>query len=289
MATDKTNVPNGMSEQQAAFGNCISTPLDLDGDDGYGARPEAYDPRILEVMEPNDRMTGPERLGIYNRQYWYRLFTIMQNEFPLLRHILGCSTLNELSSDYLQAYPSKTYDVSALGYRLAEFLQANDRWGSSQLSQAARLEWLVSRAFVAEQKPKLDPQALTPNQQLGLDGCKLTFQPYVHFFHEDWNVVEQHLRVKDDEDDELEVQMEEGVTEWIIFRLGTAIRMEPVELLQRRLLEAIVESPSLSDGMNATFAGLTDEQLAGVATDVQAWFSTWVSWGILVDPFLVDA
>ena len=40
-------------------------------------------------IKPNDRLTSFERLEIYNRQYWFRVLSSMNEDFPGLRAVLG--------------------------------------------------------------------------------------------------------------------------------------------------------------------------------------------------------
>ena len=47
-------------------------------------------------IKPNDRLTSFERLEIYNRQYWLRLFSSMIEDFPGLRSVLGGAELDTL-------------------------------------------------------------------------------------------------------------------------------------------------------------------------------------------------
>jgi len=38
-----------------------------------------------DFIKPNDRLTSFERLEIYNRQYWFRLFSSFEEDFPGLK------------------------------------------------------------------------------------------------------------------------------------------------------------------------------------------------------------
>src|SRR5437868_5990694 len=58
------------------------------------------------IIKPNDRLTSFERLEIYNRQYWFRLLDVMEEDFPGLRAVLGPAGFDRLARAYLAKYPS---------------------------------------------------------------------------------------------------------------------------------------------------------------------------------------
>src|SRR5690606_30140585 len=50
-------------------------------------------------------LDGRARLEVYNRQYWFRLVAIMQEEYPCAVHLLGLDAFNAWVVRYLMAYP----------------------------------------------------------------------------------------------------------------------------------------------------------------------------------------
>ena len=47
-------------------------------------------------IKPNDRLTSFERLEIYNRQYWFRLYSSFEEDFPGLEAVLGRKSFEKL-------------------------------------------------------------------------------------------------------------------------------------------------------------------------------------------------
>ena len=43
------------------------------------------------IIKPNDRLSSFERLEIYNRQYWFRLYSSFEEDFPGLMAVIGRS------------------------------------------------------------------------------------------------------------------------------------------------------------------------------------------------------
>jgi len=76
-------------------------------------------------IAPNSRLTAFERLEIYNRQYWFRVFGALQEDFPGLRSVIGSNAFDALSVAYLSAHPSRSFSLRNLGSKLPEWLAAN--------------------------------------------------------------------------------------------------------------------------------------------------------------------
>jgi hypothetical protein len=112
-----------LAKLQAWFGQAISQPL-----------PEIYATNPLAVSLPNLRaeadarlkekgaFTGFDRLGVYNQQYWFRLITIMQDEYPCTVHLLGLRSFNGWAVQYLLAYPPVSPYLAELDLHFPDFM-----------------------------------------------------------------------------------------------------------------------------------------------------------------------
>jgi hypothetical protein len=114
-------------------------------------------------IKPNDRLTSLERLEIYNRQYWFRLFDSLEEDFPGLLAVLGRKQFERVTRAYLEACPSISYTLRDLGSRLCEFLAANPQLTAPRTTLAlevARLEWTHIEVYDAAQLPMPTPEFL---------------------------------------------------------------------------------------------------------------------------------
>jgi hypothetical protein len=79
---------NQLQDLQRRVASAIMNPLTREETmrhkraDGTSNEAEAND-----LIRPNDRLTAFERLEIYNRQYWFRLYSSFEEDFPGLRAI----------------------------------------------------------------------------------------------------------------------------------------------------------------------------------------------------------
>src|SRR5260370_40825636 len=85
--------------------------------DGVGMEREA-----AAFIKPNASLSSLERLEIYNRQYWFRLYSSFEDDFPGLLAVLGRKRFERVMRAYLDARPSTSYTLRDLGSRLHSFL-----------------------------------------------------------------------------------------------------------------------------------------------------------------------
>ncbi|HZD51307.1 MAG TPA: DNA-binding domain-containing protein [Silvibacterium sp.] len=131
-----------------------------------------------EFIKPNDRLTSFERLEIYNRQYWFRLYSSFEEDFPGLKAILGATKFEKLMRDYLTECPSESFSLRNLGARLESWLMGHPEYLEPRKQLAldmVRLEWAHIEAFDAGENPLLDPDDLAGINE----DSQLRLQPYL--------------------------------------------------------------------------------------------------------------
>jgi hypothetical protein len=132
----------------------------------------------LTYIKPNDRLSSFERLEIYNRQYWFRLYSCFEEDFPGLKAILGSTKFERLMRDYLTDCPSQSFSLRNLGSQLESWLLAHSEYLEPRTELAldmARLEWAHIEAFDAAEDPLLDADDLAAINEHSL----LRLQPYL--------------------------------------------------------------------------------------------------------------
>ena len=153
-------------------------------------------------IKPNDRLSSFERLEIYNRQYWFRLYTSFEEDFPGLKAILGSAKFDKLMRDYFTDCPSQSFSLRNLGSRLELWLLEHPVYLGPRRQLAldmVRLEWAHIEAFDAGADALLDAEDLA-----GIDEhSRLHLQPYLR-------VLELHYPV---EDLLIELRSESGSTD----------------------------------------------------------------------------
>lgn len=105
-----------------------------------------------QLLRSTAAVAAPERLGLYQRQYWYRLLDSLAEDFPRLHEFLGRERFWSLLERYLAAHPPTSHTLRHLGAGLAGFvaqdraLPARWRTGAAEL---ARGEYAGMEVFAA--------------------------------------------------------------------------------------------------------------------------------------------
>jgi hypothetical protein len=165
-------------ELQRTMAESVMRPLTAD----FEMREKAPDGSSMRAhaatfIKPGKTVDSFERLEIYNRQYWFRIWSSFEEDFPGLRAALGEKRFDALAVAYLTEHPSKSYTLRNLGSELVPWLRANPKFAGSRSDFAldiASLEWAYVEAFDNGELPPLTTDDLA---QCGADS-HLTLQPH---------------------------------------------------------------------------------------------------------------
>jgi hypothetical protein len=147
------------------------------------------------IIRPNDRLTSFERLEIYNRQYWFRLYSCFEEDFPGLEAIIGRAKFDALMRAYLTECPSESFSLRNLGSRLETWLgQHPEHLGPKPVlaRDMVRLEWAHIEAFDSEERPRLSAEALATIDE----NSTLRLQPYLRVLALSYPVDDLLLQVR---------------------------------------------------------------------------------------------
>lgn len=118
------------------------------------------DAALVRAVLPSAALTPPERIGIYQTMYFWRLYEVLREDFPKLHEALG-DDFETVVRDYLAAHPSEHPSVRHLGGHLTKFLAAHPTGVARPwLADLARLERARVDAFDAPDAVTLRPTDL---------------------------------------------------------------------------------------------------------------------------------
>lgn len=243
-------------------------------------------------IKPNDRLSSFERLEIYNRQYWFRLYSSLEEDFPGVRAIIGRKKFDGLTRAYLTDCPSHSFSLRNLGSQMETWLLAHPAYIEPRKDLAldmAQLEWAHIEVFDSASEPLLDADdlaAINENSQLRL-------QPYLR-------LLELHYPV---DDLLIELRSESGSSDASSNNASIARRRKTVHrvaVLEReliylavhrhqnsvyykrldredyRLLHALIAGEPLGQAIDTAFAGSAipeEERMPFLQAAFQAWAS----------------
>ena len=252
-------------------------------------------------IKPNDRLTSFERLEIYNRQYWFRLFSSMTEDFPGVRSVLGEKRFDAMCKAYLIDCPSRSFTLRNLGANLEPWLRKHPKWAGTKqqlVLDIARLEWADIEAFDAAAVPALRTEDLRGVSGAGL---RLQLQPYVQLLSFHYPVDDLLLAMRKEEEDKdfasnafeerrrkrkhvrAVAKLKPGAIFLVVHRIDNSVYFRRIEVEEFAVLAALRQGKTLEKAIDAAFrksAIPPDER----AASVQQWFQNWATLGWFCRP-----
>jgi hypothetical protein len=273
--------PTWLAELQQQFGSVLRTPLDARSG-SLRAQPEQYEAQLVAAVSGDAR----GRLAVYNRQYWFRLLTVMQTSWPLTARLLGLFHFNVHAQQFLLRVPPAHYDLRqvTLGFDafLADAIRVTevDRGPRYQplptpaLLEAAALDAAFARVFHAPAQPRFDPSQYAPQD---IVQRKLVSSAAYARIVEHWPLTELRVSLRDDTAEsavDLPAQLP-AAQSWAMFRNATGVAQVRLAPLEARLLSLLETQP-----LGAALAQLEAEAPAELRADLPARTQAWIARGV---------
>ena len=281
--------PSWLAQFQQRFGHMTRTPLD-------GARgtlevtPQSYDRELTGVALASRELSATDRLAVYNRQYWFRLFTVFHGAFPLTTRLLSHFTFNAYVSRFLLARPPCAWDIDAMLVGFDDFLVAalptgtvpiaGQRLGIEPLAvvQAARIDTAFHRVFRAPAVEPFHPGAEHAEQLLA---GRLIASPAAAVLEEHWPLCELRRSVASDPG-EAAVALPEPLSQprfWLLLRSGTSLRLLALEPREANLWRLLQEN-SVGTALARLEQDCSNEERVDLPTKTQHWLARSVTLGV---------
>ncbi len=238
----------------------------------------------------NDRLSGLERVEIYNRMYWFRTLDSLYEDLPGLRAVLGERRFLRLIESYLERHPSRSFTLRDLPARLEKFIRRTPRLTAPYTALAvdmAAFEWAQIECFDAAAHSPLTPADLAG---VPVGRLRLAVQPHVRLLALRYPVDEFALAVKDaalrgdasnaitaagrrERTGGARVQRPRPAPTWLaVHRHEGRIYYKRLEEPAYRILMKLRAGRSLTQAVSAAGRGMQPDQ-------VRAWFTTWMQLG----------
>lgn len=119
--------PQNLESIQRWFSSVITQPLTENQEvQALTIRGNCIKEESVDIIQPSKTMQPFQRIEVYNQQYWWRFYSIMQEQYPLLVRIFGYGDFNKLMViPFLQAHPTKDWTLRTLGNGLVNWLKKN--------------------------------------------------------------------------------------------------------------------------------------------------------------------
>jgi len=272
--------PAWLAELQERFGAALRSPLGR-GTGVLRAQEERYDARLCEEIAP--KTWGDERasIAVYNRQYWFRLFTALQGSFPLCAALVGPWRFNEFAERFLVERAPSGWDLDRVSDGFAAFFSAAlgeaPEPAAEALREAAEIDEAWRKIFHAAEAPPFRP---APGDAGGLLGARLKLAPTAALVRESWPLLDlrRGLGVVPERAVPLPPRLE-APRSWALLRRPEGVLRVPLEEQEAELLRLLVAHPVLQ-ALGALEARCPEERLDALPGDAQRWLARSVELGL---------
>ena len=186
------SVPYALQNMQKWFASTITRRLDKKN---QIQRRNTHGILIAEeaarYVVPSPTLRPEQRMQIYNQQYWWRLLSTLQTNFPLVTRLFGHQAFNEeLGIPYLIKHPPHHWSLNVLGQQFPRWIQSHYfKPDKALIFHAATLDWNFAASFIAPQSPLLDAKDLAQTPPEQLLNQKFYLQSHVHLLEWDYNLL----------------------------------------------------------------------------------------------------
>jgi hypothetical protein len=290
-------LPAWLLELEGAFGRMLHQPLSR-STGTLRAETSAYPAELLAQAKPAGALSQGERLAVYHRQYWFRLFTLLQRAYPLTAQLVGFWRFNELASEFLLAHPARGWDIDQVGHGFADFLSqdflnqalpdadlelAPPRAGlpRAALLEAARIDAAYHDVFSA---PTVTPYTPALDDAARLAQGRLRLSPAVALLTESWPLCELRRRVVGSQSLDASLALGQRLAAprwWLLGRDGLKLGLLALEPREAQLLELLILHP-VGIALARLEAACPEAERQELPELVQTWLARSVRLGIWV-------
>jgi hypothetical protein len=255
---------------QADFARAIRTPLDASRG-------------VLTARAAAPAGVAPAKgVAAYQRQYWFRLFTAMQGEFPRTARVVGLWRFNQLAQRFLLGHPPRSADLHDVGDGFVAFLDAPPPPPRAPVvHDAVRIDeaW---RAVLAA--PEVRPWRPRREEASELARVRLRPSPAWRIVDDRFGIVPLSNALVDDRSEApCALPARPDPCAWAIVRMREGTIEAPLDPVAARLFRALCEAP-LADALARVDAACDASQRARLASNVNAWPAQSVAWEMWIDP-----
>jgi hypothetical protein len=263
-------VPPVLEELQIWFSKNLTRPFRQTAEFNLPVYPEPLIEEIKKQIAPGPFLSPEQRFGIYNQQYWWRLFVLLQEIYPTLVRLFGYRDFNTLIAEpYLLRHPPTDWFLPYLGNDLPKWIQEEYQEDDRELLfQMAEIDLAHEHLFHAGAHPIPTAESLMQ---------KLYLQPFLSLFHHSADLFSFRSQL-----------LEHGAAYWqaqdlpqldnskrtyysLLYRTKGGLLHEELELAQYQLLSAFQRGAHLSEACS-----LVDPNCASA---IGSWFKTWMERG----------
>ncbi len=268
--------PEWLVEFQALFSRALRRPLSRHTGT-LEADTSGYAPALLTSLRSGQSLPVTEQMAVYNRQYWFRLFTVLQTAFPLATRIVGHWQLNGIAAEYLEQFPPVHVELDRIADGFPEF--AADWLSRAELPEARALAFRQALHVDASWRavfgaPESAPFRPSHADATRLPSCRLVRSPTFAIVEQSFPLLElraRALRESGERAFELPAPSVEP-QHWALLRRPPGVAQLYLEPLEARLHE-LVTTQTLGSALTTLETEATEAERADLPQKTQEWLA----------------
>jgi len=277
--------PQQLKEIQSWFASIITRPLNHD-QTSIQTTPQGNTlaEEAPQFVTANAHLQPHERIQIYNQQYWWRFYKVLQEVFPTVARLFGHFDFNTmLVIPYLTTFPSKTWSLLELGHKMpfwiSRYYKEKDK---ALVLMSAKIDWAFQESFTIKEYAPLSLTGATPDDFADALSLKIKLQPHVHLFKCDGPFLQFREKFLEESiehwiENDFPPLPKDGIHYYLIYRgpQNKLIHWESITLGQYKLLKLLKKGCSIMDA--CTFLEEDSEEVYIEAMHhIQQWFKVWM-------------
>jgi hypothetical protein len=224
-------------------------------------------------------VSPPRGLAAYQRQYWFRLFTVMQDEFPLTAQVLGLWRFNQVARTFLRAHPPRGASLHAAADGFVDHIDAPPF--ADAVREAARIDEAWRGVLAAPEVSAWRPRV---TEASALQRKRLRPAPTRRIVRDRFGLVPRRLaRPAAGSEGAIALPPAGVVCEWLLARTREGTVQVPLDPVEARLLRALCEAP-LVEALARIDAACDDAERTRLASRVRDWIAQSVALAMWVEP-----
>lgn len=243
---------------QTQFGQQICIPFDF-STGAFRIQTENYDHDFCHRIRDDLGLSAATRIAAYNGQYWFRLLSILQEDYPLCAQVIGLWQFNQMASEFLDKRPSTDYQFNQLSEGFFDYWSAKN--SDPMLEQALRIDRAYRQVFLSAK-----PQAWIGQGENTDRG--LCWNDNIHCLAQNWELIQARQTL--DSNNEKPISSPNPCEEyWIVFRLDLHIHSKQIDKEFFHLLQSLKQGISLDQSLEELQLQFPDSNLE---SKVGEWF-----------------
>lgn len=184
------------------------------------------------------------RLDIYRDGYYLRLIEALEQDYPVLRALLGDEQFDQLCREYIDHNPSRFRSIRWFGNEFADYLQKKSC--EPHLVEMAQFEWLLTESFDAADTDIVTVDMMSTIAPDHWPEMQFKCHPSLRILTLNWNTTSIWKSVKEHEKT-ISPQQSKQPVDWIIWRKKHEIQFCSMQSDEIYMLNAMQSGASFAE------------------------------------------